>query len=198
MNVMDTTISGLKVVEPKVFGDERGWFLEMHNAAKFAELGLEPGVVQINHSQSKQGVLRGLHFQAPPHDQTKLVRCVVGRLWDVAVDIRRGSPTYGQWYGVELSAANRKMLFVPSGFAHGFYALTDCEMIYLCGRSGYDKASEGGLRYDCPALDIVWPYAVQAQLPSNPLVIERDAAFPGLADLVSPFVFAGDVPKEET
>ncbi len=196
MNVTETPLSGLKIVEPTVFEDERGWFMEAHNAAKFAALGIEPGIVQINHSHSKQGVLRGLHFQAPPADQTKLVRCVAGRLFDVAVDIRRGSPTYGQWYGVELSAQNRRMLYVPSGFAHGFYAITDCDLLYLCGRNGYSKAAEGGLKYDCPQLDIVWPYAVEAWLPSNPIVIARDAAFPGLDEFESPFVYAAAMPPE--
>jgi len=183
MKTTETGIPGLLVVEPQVFTDERGWFFEAHSAAKFASLGIEPGVTQINHSSSKQGVLRGLHFQAPPHDQTKLVRCVRGSLFDVAVDIRRGSPTFGKWFGVELTADNKKMLYVPSGFAHGFYALTDCEMVYLCGRSGYDKAAEGGLRYDCPDIGIAWPFA------GTPMVIARDAAFPTLKELVAPFVY---------
>ncbi len=183
MKTTETGIPGLLVVEPEVFGDERGWFMEAHSAPKFAALGIEPGVAQINQSFSTAGVLRGLHFQVPPHDQTKLVRCVRGRLFDVAVDIRRGSPSYGKWFGLELSAENKKMLYVPSGFAHGFCALTDCEMIYLCGRSTYDKASEGGLVWNDPAVGIVWP------LTAAPQVNQRDASFPKLADLNSPFVF---------
>jgi len=183
MKVTETGIPGLKVVEPQAFADERGWFMEAHNAAKFAELGLEPGVTQINHSFSVRGVLRGLHFQAPPHDQTKLVRCVAGRLFDAVVDIRRGSPTFGRWFGLELSSENRKMLFVPSGFAHGFYAVTDCELLYLCGRSGYAKGAEGGLNYACSQAGIAWPFAGQ------PLVNPRDAAFPDLSRLETPFVF---------
>lgn len=181
MKAIETGIEGLLIIEPQVFGDERGYFFEAHNAAKLAALGVEPGVLQINQSFSRQGVLRGLHFQAPPHDQTKLVRCVSGRLFDVAVDIRRGSPTYGKWFGLELSAENKRMLYVPSGFAHGFYALTDCELLYLCGRSGYDKASEGGLRYDDPDIGIVWP------LTGEPSVIERDQSFPPLAGFGTPF-----------
>ncbi len=185
MKTTETGIPGLLVVEPQVFADERGWFFEAHNAAKFSALGIEPGVTQINHSSSKRGVLRGLHFQAPPHDQTKLVRCVRGSLFDVAVDIRAGSPTYGKWFGLELSAENKKMLFVPSGFAHGFYAVTDCEMIYLCGNAGYDKASEGGLVYGDPDVGIAWPFV------GAPLVIARDASFPKLKDLRTPFAFRG-------
>ncbi|MFH2063383.1 MAG: dTDP-4-dehydrorhamnose 3,5-epimerase, partial [bacterium] len=154
MNTVETGISGLLIVEPKVFGDERGWFMEAHSRAKFDALGVESDVVQINHSFSSRGVLRGLHFQAPPREQTKLVRCLRGRFYDVTVDIRVGSPTFGRWFGLELSAENRKMLFVPSGFAHGFYALEDCELMYLCGRSGYSPESEGGLRFDAHDLNI--------------------------------------------
>jgi len=185
MKTTETGIPGLLIVEPQVFTDERGFFFQAHSAAEFATLGIEPGVIQINQSFSKPGVLRGLHFQAPPHDQTKLVRCISGRLFDVAVDIRRGSPTYGKWFGLELSAENKKMLYVPSGFAHGFAALTDCELLYLCGRSGYDKSSEGGLRYNDPEVGIVWPY------PGPLLVNARDQAFPTLATLDTPFVWNG-------
>jgi dTDP-4-dehydrorhamnose 3,5-epimerase len=177
----------LLVVEPRVFEDERGWFMEEHNAERFAEAGIEPGVTQINHSFSRQGVLRGLHFQAPPFDQTKLVRCVAGRLFDAVVDIRRGSPTYGQWFGLELSAENKKALFVPSGFAHGFCALTDCELLYLCGHAGYDKSSEGGLVYSDEQVGIDWP------TDGTPLVNPRDLGFPTLSELESPFTFG----KEE-
>jgi len=183
MRTTETGIPGLLIVEPQVFGDERGWFMEAHNAAKFAALGLEPGVTQINQSFSTKGVLRGLHFQAPPHDQTKLVRCLRGRLFDVAVDIRAGSPAFGRWFGLELSAENKKMLFVPSGFAHGFLALTDCELLYLCGLSGYDKASEGGLVWNDPDVGIAWP------LEGQPLVNPRDASFPGLKALKTPFAW---------
>ena len=184
MKTTESGIPGLLVVEPQAFADERGWFMEAHNAAKFATLGIEPGVAQINHSFSKKGVLRGLHFQAPPSDQTKLVRCLSGRLFDVAVDIRADSPAFGQWFGLELSSENKKMLYVPSGFAHGFFALTDCELLYLCGRAGYDKAAEGGLVYDDPAVGIVWPFGR-----GKPLVNARDASFPGLKALKTPFLF---------
>ncbi len=187
MKITETGIPGLLVVEPQTFGDERGWFFEAHSAAKFAQLGIEPGVTQINHSSSKKGVLRGLHFQATPHDQTKLVRCVRGALWDVAVDIRKGSPTFGKWFGLELSDENKKMLYVPSGFAHGFYSLTDgCELLYLVGKSGYAKTAEGGVRFDDPAVNIEWPFIAELGAPQ---VNERDRTFPLLTADNSPFVY---------
>ncbi|KPJ85887.1 hypothetical protein AMJ57_01380 [Parcubacteria bacterium SG8_24] len=186
MERIKTDIPDLVILEPQVFSDERGFFFEAHSAPKFEALGIEPGIVQINQSFSRRGVLRGLHFQAPPHDQTKLVRCISGRLWDVAVDIRRGSPTYGRWFGLELSPENRRMLYVPSGFAHGFCALEDCELLYLCGRSGYHKESEGGLRFDDPGLGIAWP------LDGPPDANDRDRSYPTLSELESPFVFTGD------
>ncbi|MEY4745022.1 MAG: hypothetical protein RL272_967 [Candidatus Parcubacteria bacterium] len=191
MKTIETGIPGLLVIEPQVFADERGHFFEAFSAARCASLGIELGVVQINQSSSKKGVLRGLHFQAPPNDQTKLVRCGRGRLYDVAVDIRRGSPTFGKWFGVELSDENKKMLYVPSGFAHGFYSLTDgCELVYLVGKSGYAKASEGGVRYDDPAVGIDWPFK------GPPLVNERDRTFPLLTPGNSPFVFEMASAKE--
>ncbi len=186
MKIIETGIPGLLVVEPKVFSDERGYFFEAHSAPKLKALGIEPGVLQINQSFSKAGVLRGLHFQAPPSDQTKLVRCVIGRLYDVAVDIRRGSPTFGKWFGIELSAENRLMLSVPSGFAHGFYSLTDCELMYLVGKSGYAKDAEGGVRFDDPAVNIKWPLVAKL---GAPLVNERDRTFPLLTSDNSPFVY---------
>lgn len=187
MKITETGIPGLVVVEPQVFGDDRGFFFEAHSAEKLAKLGIEPGVVQINQSSSKKGVLRGLHFQAPPFEQTKLVRCVRGSLWDVAVDIRRGSPTFGKWFGLELSDENKKMLYVPAGFAHGFYSLTDgCELLYLVGKSGYAKAAEGGVRYDDPAINIAWPFPEDAGAPN---VNERDRTFPLITAENTPFVF---------
>lgn len=191
MKTIETGIPGLLVIEPQVFADERGHFFEAFSAAKLAALGLDPGVVQINQSRSKKGVLRGLHFQAPPSDQTKLVRCNRGRLYDAVVDIRRGSPTFGKWFGLELSEENNKMLYVPSGFAHGFYSLTDgCELVYLVGKSGYAKAAEGGVRFDDPAVNIEWP------IDAEPLVNERDRTWPLLTADNSPFVFAPALTKE--
>lgn len=191
MKKIETGIPGLVVIEPQVFPDDRGHFFEAFSAAKLEALGIEPGVVQINQSSSKKGVLRGLHFQAPPFDQTKLVRCSRGRLYDVAVDIRRGSPTFGRSYGIELSDENKKMLYVPTGFAHGFYSLTEgCELLYLVGKSGYSKVSEGGVRFDDPSAAIVWP------LDGAPLVNERDRTWPLISEENTPFVFEPAKAKE--
>lgn len=186
MKRIETGIPGLAIIEPQVFGDARGFFFEAYSASKFERLGIEPGVTQINQSFSAAGIVRGLHFQAPPQDQSKLVRCISGSLFDVAVDIRRGSPTYGKWFGVELSAENKRMLFVPSGFAHGFCALTDCELLYLCGIFGYDKASEGGLRYNDPSIGIEWPY--DGELSGN----ERDLSFPDFDTFDTPFSYVNE------
>jgi dTDP-4-dehydrorhamnose 3,5-epimerase len=185
MKKTDTHIPGLCVIEPRVFEDERGHFFELYSAEKLAALGIDGNVKQINQSSSKKGVLRGLHFQTPPHDQTKLVRCSKGRLYDAVVDIREGSPTYGKWFGIELSEENKKMLYVPSGFAHGFCALTDgAELQYMVGKTSYVKEAEGGLRYDDPSVGIQWP------LDAAPLVNERDRTFPLLHELASPFKFS--------
>lgn len=183
MRKLETPIPGLWIIEPQVFHDERGHFFEAHSAPKLAALGIDERAMQANQSFSKKGVLRGLHFQHAPHDQTKLVRCVSGRLFDAVVDIRRGSPTFGKWFGLELSAENKRMLYVPSGFAHGFYAVTDCEMLYICGKSAYDKASESGLRFDDPEVGIEWP------LDGQPLVHPRDLAFGTISGLNTSFVF---------
>lgn len=193
MKTIETGIPGLLVIEPQVFADERGHFFEAHSAAKFATLGIEPGVVQINQSSSKKGVLRGLHFQAPPFDQTKLVRCARGRLYDAVVDIRRGSPTFGKWFGIELSDENKKMLYVPSGFAHGFYTLTDgAELIYLVGKNGYAKVAEGGVRFDDPVAQIAWPF----ETPGEPQVNERDRTWPLVTEENTPFTFEPALAKE--
>jgi dTDP-4-dehydrorhamnose 3,5-epimerase len=176
MKVTETGISGLLVIEAEVFGDERGWFQEEFSAAKLAEFGFDDVIAQANHSYSRQGVLRGLHFQKSPHDQSKIVRCLRGRLFDVAVDIRPGSLTFGRWFGLELSEDNRKSLLIPRGFAHGFYSITDCELLYFCGNAPYHKPSEAGIRYDDPDLAIDWPLA------GEPTVNARDMEFPLLRE----------------
>lgn len=156
MNIVETGIAGLQILEPKVFGDERGFFLESWNATVFREIGLDLTFVQDNHSRSARGVLRGLHFQNP-NPQGKLVRVVAGRAWDVAVDLRRRSPSYGCWAGVELSAANKRMFWVPPGFAHGFLSLEDgTDFLYKC-TAPYDPANEHSLAWDDPAIGIAWP-----------------------------------------
>ena len=150
MNVIETKIKGLLILEPKVFGDDRGWFMESFNQKAFEqaldELGLDiPQFVQDNHSLSQKGVLRGLHYQLNPYAQGKLVRVVQGKAWDVAVDIRKSSPTFGQWVGVELTGTNHRQLWVPEGFAHGFVALENNTMFYYQCTNLYSKEYENGL-----------------------------------------------------
>ena len=166
-------LSGLLIVEPRVFDDERGFFMETYKESEFAAAGIREHFVQDNHSRSKRGVLRGLHFQKAPHEQGKLVRVVAGRAWDVAVDLRPESKTYKKWFGVELSSDNKKMLYIPGGFAHGFVTLSDeAELVYKC-TAEYDKASDGGVRWDDPELAIEWPIR-------DVIVSEKDAALPRL------------------
>lgn len=156
MNIVPTDIPDLLIIEPKVFGDDRGFFLESWNASVFKELGLDLQFVQDNHSRSARGVLRGLHFQNP-NPQGKLVRVVAGRVWDVAVDLRKSSPTFGKWAGLELSAANKRMFWVPPGFAHGFVSLEDgTDFLYKC-TSFYEPANEHSLAWDDPTVGIEWP-----------------------------------------
>lgn len=162
MNVIETKIKGLLILEPKVFGDDRGWFMESFNQKAFeqalTERGLDiPAFVQDNHSLSQKGVLRGLHFQKAPFAQGKLVRVVQGRVWDVAVDIREDSETYGQWVGVELSAENHKQFWIPEGFAHGFVALEDNTQFLYKTTNYYNKESEGSILWNDPMLGIEWP-----------------------------------------
>ncbi|WP_116367876.1 dTDP-4-dehydrorhamnose 3,5-epimerase [Parahaliea mediterranea] len=156
MNVKTTTLKDVLLLEPRVFGDERGFFLESWNARTFAELGIAVDFVQDNHSRSARGILRGLHYQTA-HTQGKLVRVVAGSVFDVAVDLRQSSPTFGQWYGVELSAANHRMLWVPAGFAHGFYVTSEvADFQYKC-TDYYDPASEVSLAWNDPTVGIDWP-----------------------------------------
>jgi dTDP-4-dehydrorhamnose 3,5-epimerase len=162
-------IEGLKIITPKVFGDARGYFMETYNANDFTHAGINADFVQDNQSASAKGVLRGLHFQVK-HPQDKLVRVISGEVFDVAVDIRPGSATYGQWHGVILSAENKKQFFVPGGFAHGFLVLSDyAEFVYKCS-DFYHADDEGGLMYNDPKIGIEWP------LPEGvmPILSERD------------------------
>ena len=159
MNVIKTPIEGLLILEPKVFGDERGFFFESFNASQFREAsGLEADFVQDNHSRSSRGILRGLHYQLPPKAQGKLVRVVVGEVFDVAVDIRKNSPTFGQWYGLLLSAENKRQFWIPPGFAHGFLTLSEhAEFLYKT-TDYYSPEHEGSVRWDDPELAIDWPF----------------------------------------
>lgn len=177
MKLIETDLPGVLIAEPRVFGDDRGFFLESWNRQTFADLGLDLDFVQDNHSRSARGVLRGLHFQNP-NPQGKLVRVTQGRVWDVAVDIRRSSPHFGRWTGVELSAANKRMLWVPPGFAHGFLCLEDgTDFQYKC-TGFYEPASEHALLWNDPALAIAWPLdGIEPQLAA------KDAAGLPLAEI---------------
>ncbi|MGE4323685.1 MAG: dTDP-4-dehydrorhamnose 3,5-epimerase [Sphingobium sp.] len=156
MKIVETGLAGPLIIEPRVFEDDRGFFLESWNAARFAQAGLDLPFVQDNHSRSARGVLRGLHFQNP-HPQGKLIRVLSGRAFDVAVDLRRSSPGFGRWTATELSAANRRMFWVPPGFAHGFLALEDgTDLLYKCTHA-HDPAAEHSLAWNDPALNIAWP-----------------------------------------
>ena len=172
------------LITPRRFGDKRGFFAETYSSQKYAEMGVDVEFVQDNHSLSRDvGTLRGLHYQAPPHAQGKLVRCGRGAFFDVAVDIRRGSPTYGQWVGYELSADNGHQLYVPIGFAHGFMTLeTDSEIVYKCS-DYYAPRTEGALRWDDPDIGIEWP------LKGNPILSDKDALASMLEGFESPFIF---------
>lgn len=155
-NFIETDIKGLYIVEPKVFGDNRGFFLETYSANAFKEAGLDMEFVQDNHSKSKKGVLRGMHFQSK-HSQGKLVRVTKGEVYDVAVDLRKNSPTYGKWQGVYLSEENKRMFYVPEGFAHGFLVTSEeAEFLYKC-TDFYHPEFEGSLMWNDPAVGIQWP-----------------------------------------
>ncbi len=171
-----TPIQGLLVIEPRRFPDDRGFFMETYKYSDFASHGISDHFTQDNHSLSSKGVLRGLHFQTGEHAQGKLVRVISGRVWDVAVDIRHDSPTFLKWFGVELTADNGKLFYLPPGFAHGFVTLEDnTQFLYKC-TAEYNKASEGGIRWNDPRINIQWP------LKDGILVSEKDAVLPGSDD----------------
>lgn len=180
------TDNPVQLIHPRRHGDARGWFTEVYSEPTFAALGVTCRFVQDNHSLSVPAfTLRGLHFQTPPHGQDKLVRCIRGRIYDVAVDVRAGSPTYGQWVGAELSAENGHQLFVPVGFAHGFLTLEDnCEVTYKVS-DVYAPQCDGGIRWDSVGID--WP------LPAGtaPELSPKDTQLPGLAEFDSPFPYDG-------
>jgi dTDP-4-dehydrorhamnose 3,5-epimerase len=184
VQIEDTPLAGLRVLTPRRFGDERGFFSESWNRRLLAEHGMDYDFVQDNHSVSARiNTVRGLHFQSPPHAQAKLVRCGKGRLFDVAVDIRKGSPTFGQWFGVELSFENGRQLMIPAGFLHGFATREpDTEIIYKC-TDYYSPTSDGAVRYDDPGIGIDWGLTGAA------ILSDKDAAAPRLADFATPFSF---------
>ena len=187
MDVRQTDLPGVVEIIPRRFGDARGFFSEVYNEARMAEIGIDVSFVQDNHSLSRDvGVIRGLHFQSPPHAQAKLVRAGAGRVFDVAVDIRRGSPTYGRWTGVELSAETGNQLFVPAGFLHGFSVLEpDSELLYKCS-DFYAPECDGAVRFDDPDIGIDWHIGS-----ADPILSDKDAAAPLLRDFQSPFTYEG-------
>ena len=177
---IDTKIEGVCVIEPTVFGDNRGYFMETYSQEEFKEIGLDYNFVQDNQSKSKKGVLRGLHFQKE-NTQAKLVRVIKGEVFDVAVDLRPGSVTYGKWEGVVLSEENKKMFMIPRGFAHGFLVLSDeAEFTYKCDDI-YNHSAEGGLKWDDPDVAIEWPMGDLK--PEDLLTSEKDALWPSLSEL---------------
>jgi len=177
MKIVPVHIDGVLIIEPEVFEDDRGWFVEPYNKKKLKEAGVHVDFIQDNHSYTKQkGTLRGLHFQHHPYAQAKLVGCIKGAVLDVAVDLRKNSPTYKKWIAVELSEKNKRRLFIPRGFAHGFLSLTDHTEFYYKVDNEYNKDAEGFLRFDDPEIGIDWGYP-------NPILIERDANAPLLKDL---------------
>lgn len=183
MNVIETPIKGLLIIEPRVFNDDRGYFFESFNANTFkTATGQDVNFVQDNQARSTINVLRGLHYQNAPHAQTKLIRALEGAIWDVVVDLRKDSDTYGRWYGVELSAENKRQFLVPKGFAHGYSVLTPtAEVFYKCD-DFYSKEDEGGLYYADPALNIDWKINL-----ADAIVSEKDKVQPALKENNSRF-----------
>ncbi len=182
MTVTDTFIKDLKVIEPKVFGDQRGYFLETWKKSDFEAAGIDFTPVQQNESSSTYGVVRGLHFQLNPYSQAKLVRCMVGKVLDVAVDVRKGSPTFGKYFSVELSEENKRQFLIPRGFAHGFSVLSDYAVFsYLCDNV-YNKESEGGIIFNDPELAIDW------KIPQDKMILsDKDTKHPTLKNAILNF-----------
>jgi dTDP-4-dehydrorhamnose 3,5-epimerase len=180
-------LEGPLLLTPRVFGDGRGFFFESWNQQAFNAAAGDTAFVQDNHSRSSRGVLRGLHYQLPPHPQGKLVRCVVGEIFDVAVDLRRGSSTFGQWVGAHLSAANHQQLWVPAGFAHGFLTLSEQAEVLYKTTDFWSRECERAIRWDDPQLAIAWP--LEALAGAEPQLSEKDAAAPLLAELAEGDLF---------
>jgi dTDP-4-dehydrorhamnose 3,5-epimerase len=178
---LETKLDGLVLIEPEVHGDDRGFLLESYNAERWRELGVDADFVQDNHSRSRRGTLRGIHFQLRP-GQAKLVRCVRGRIWDVAVDLRRGSPTYGRWEGHELDDERHLQLFVPAGFGHGFCVLSDQADVSYKLSSHFDPETEAGIAWDDPDVAIEWPL-------TDPIISERDQTAQRLAEIADELPF---------
>lgn len=187
MKAIKTKIPGVLIIETDVFGDHRGYFSETYSKPKYAELGIDVEFVQDNMSFSAQkGTLRGLHWQNPPYAQSKLVSCTKGAVIDVAVDIRKGSPTYGEWVSVELTAENHRQFFIPQGFAHGFLTISDDVEFRYKVDNVYNKESEGGMRYDDPSVNVDWGSLLNG---IEPVLSEIDAHGPTLEDANNQFVY---------
>ena len=180
MEITKTSLEGLLIIKPDVFEDDRGYFFESYNQEKFLNAGLDLRFVQDNESKSKKGVLRGLHFQAPPFAQGKLVRVLRGSVLDIAVDIRKNSPTYGNWESVVLTEQNKLMFWIPAGFAHGFVTREDDTIFFYKCTNIYSKISEGSILWNDPDLNIDWGT-------NTPVISEKDKVSPGFKDFVSPF-----------
>ena len=165
------------LVVPKVFGDERGFFLEIYKQSDFEKAGIKMNLLQVNHSKSIKGVLRGLHFQKGKYAQAKLIRCIKGEIFDVAVDIRKGSPTYGRWISTELSEKNKHMIFIPKGFAHGLYTMSDEAEIEYFTDNEYNAAAESGIIWNDPVLKIKWPFQ------GKPILSEKDGKLPKFKEI---------------
>ena len=181
MEIIKTSIEGLLIIKPDVFKDERGYFFESYNKERFAKEGLTMDFVQDNESKSSKGVLRGLHFQKPPYAQGKLVRVVKGSVMDVAVDLRKGSPTYGKWESVVLSEDNKLQFWIPEGFAHGFVTLEDDTVFNYKCTNIYNKESEGSLLWNDPDINIDWNI-------ENPILSEKDKVSPLFKNFETPFI----------
>ena len=189
MEVIKTAIDGVFILEPRIFNDARGYFFESFSGREFEEKVCRTTFVQDNESFSTYGVLRGLHFQKPPFTQSKLVRVIKGAVLDVAVDIRKGSPTYRQWVSVELSAENKRQFYIPRGFAHGFLTLTDDVEFEYKVDNLYSKEHDRGIRYDDPAIGVDWGGLLNG---IEPILSEKDVNGPLLADSDVNFVYEGE------
>ena len=186
METLETTLDGPVLLQPRVIGDERGFFCETYRQSDFKELGIQEEMVQDNHSRSRRGIVRGMHFQIGD-GASKLVRCARGAIWDVLVDLRRGSPTFGQWEGFELTEDNLRIAYCPIGFAHGFCVLSEVADVLYKQSNYYSQTTERGIAYDDPEVGIDWPLPVASLQPS-----QRDASAPRLREIADelPFVYA--------
>jgi dTDP-4-dehydrorhamnose 3,5-epimerase len=184
MELIETDIGGLVIIKPRLFEDARGYFYESYNQQAFSEAGINPVFIQDNQSKSYRGVIRGLHYQLSPHAQSKLIRVLQGKIYDVAVDLRKGSLTFSKFYGIELSCRNKLQLFIPKGFAHGFSVISENAVILYKTDAFYDKVSERGIVYNDPLLGIDWKVK-----PSRIIVSERDMKLPLLENAEINFTY---------